>query len=67
VLTQISRAVLEETRFKGDLVPLPKGPAGEYSDVGQAGIGVRKRGKHADEAKKFLAYFTNQERLSKGG
>ncbi len=66
VLTQISRAaLLEKAKFKWDLVPLPKGPAGEYSVVGQAGIGVLKRGKHADEAKKFLAYFTNQENSAK--
>jgi multiple sugar transport system substrate-binding protein len=66
VLTQISRAaLLEKAKFKWDLVPLPKGPAGEYSVVGQAGIGVMKRGKHVDAAKKFLAYFTNQENSAK--
>ncbi|TDD21458.1 sugar ABC transporter substrate-binding protein [Kribbella turkmenica] len=62
VLTQISRAaLLEKARFTWDLVPLPKGPAGEYSVVGQAGIGVLKRGKNAEAAKDFLAYFTNAE------
>ncbi|HEY3561314.1 MAG TPA: sugar ABC transporter substrate-binding protein [Kribbella sp.] len=66
VLTQISRAaLLEKAKFHWDLVPLPKGPAGEYSVVGQAGIGVFKRGKHADAAKKFLAYFSNAENSAK--
>jgi multiple sugar transport system substrate-binding protein len=66
VLTQISRAaLLEKAKFKWDLVPLPKGPAGEYAVVGQAGIGVLKRGKHVDAAKDFLTFFTNQENSAK--
>ncbi|MFI6673579.1 ABC transporter substrate-binding protein [Kribbella sp. NPDC050470] len=66
VLTQISRAaLLEKAKFKWDLVPLPEGPAGKYSVVGQAGIGVLKRGKNADEAKEFLAYFSNAENSAK--
>jgi multiple sugar transport system substrate-binding protein len=66
VLTQISRAaLLEKAKFKWDLVPLPKGPAGDYSVVGQAGIGVLKRGKNVEAAKQFLAYFTNAENSAK--
>ncbi|QNE19229.1 sugar ABC transporter substrate-binding protein [Kribbella qitaiheensis] len=66
VITQISRAaLLDKAKFKWDLVPLPKGPAGPYAVVGQAGIGVLKRGKHVDAAKAFLAYFTNQENSAK--
>ncbi|GAB3816483.1 ABC transporter substrate-binding protein [Kribbella italica] len=66
VVTQISRAaLLEKAKFKWDLVPLPKGPAGEYAVVGQAGIGVLKRGKHVDAAKDFLAFFSNQENSAK--
>ncbi|MFF0339927.1 ABC transporter substrate-binding protein [Kribbella sp. NPDC004875] len=66
VLTQISRAaLLEKAKFHWDLVPLPKGPAGDYSVVGQAGIGVFKRGKHADAAKQFLAYFSNAQNSAK--
>jgi multiple sugar transport system substrate-binding protein len=66
ILTQISRAaLLEKAKFHWDLVPLPKGPAGDYAVVGQAGIGVFKRGKHADAAKQFLAYFTNAENSAK--
>lgn len=66
VITQISRAaLLEKAKFKWDLVPLPTGPEGEYSVVGQAGIGVLKRGKNADAAKEFLKFFTNQENSAK--
>lgn len=66
VLTQISRAaLLEKAKFHWDLVPLPKGPAGEYSVVGQGGLGALKRGKHVDAAKQFLAYFTNAENSAK--
>jgi multiple sugar transport system substrate-binding protein len=66
VLTQISRAaLLEKAKFKWDLVPLPSGPAGEYSVVGQAGIGVLKRGKNAEAAKQFLNYFTNAQNSAK--
>jgi multiple sugar transport system substrate-binding protein len=62
IVTQISRAaLLEKAKFQWDLVPLPKGPSGEYSVVGQAGIGVFKRGKHVSAAKDFLAYFSNAE------
>jgi multiple sugar transport system substrate-binding protein len=66
LITQISRAaLLDKAKFKWDLVPLPKGPAGQYAVIGQAGIGVLKRGKHVDAAKAFLAYFTNQENSAK--
>jgi multiple sugar transport system substrate-binding protein len=66
ILTQISRAaLLEKAKFRWDLVPLPSGPSGEYSVVGQAGIGVLKRGKNPDAAKEFLAYFSNAENSAK--
>ena len=66
VLTQISRAaLLEKAKFKWDLVPLPTGPKGEYAVVGQAGIGVLKRGEHVDAAKDFLKFFSNQENSAK--
>jgi multiple sugar transport system substrate-binding protein len=66
LITQISRAaLLDKAKFKWDLVPLPKGPAGPYAVIGQAGIGVLKRGRHVDAAKAFLAYFTNEENSAK--
>ena len=61
-VTQISRAsLLAEGGFAWDLLPLPEGPAGEYSMVGQAGIGVMKQGKTPQVAADFLAYFSNPE------
>ncbi|MBD0707826.1 MULTISPECIES: ABC transporter substrate-binding protein [unclassified Streptomyces] len=65
-ITQISRAsLLEGASFKWDLVPLPAGPSGDYSVIGQAGIGVVKQGGHSKEAKDFLAYFTNPQNSAK--
>jgi multiple sugar transport system substrate-binding protein len=65
-VTQISRAsLLKDGGFQWDLVPLPSGPAGDYSVVGQAGLGVLKRGGHPDVAADFLAYFTNPENSAK--
>lgn len=60
-VTQISRASLLAGDFAWDLLPLPEGPDGEYSMVGQAGIGVLADGKNAQAAAEFLAYFTNPE------
>ncbi|MGV8972466.1 MAG: extracellular solute-binding protein [Rhodoglobus sp.] len=61
-VTQISRAsLLAEGNFGWDLLPLPAGPAGEYSIVGQAGIGVMAQGKTPSVATEFLAYFSNPE------
>lgn len=60
-ITQISRAsLLKDAKFGWDLVPLPSGPAGDYAVIGQAGIGVLKRGKNSEAAAEFLAYFTNE-------
>ncbi|MFE2104779.1 ABC transporter substrate-binding protein [Kitasatospora sp. NPDC059463] len=65
-ITQISRAsLLDGAKFDWDLVPLPAGPGGDYSVIGQAGIGVVKRGGHTKEAKDFLAYFTNPQNSAK--
>jgi multiple sugar transport system substrate-binding protein len=52
-ITQISRASLlpKENPFDWDLVPLPAGPAGEYSVVGQAGVGAFAR--LHDQCRKF--------------
>ncbi|GAA4249609.1 sugar ABC transporter substrate-binding protein [Dactylosporangium darangshiense] len=58
-VTQISRAsLLKDAKFGWDLVPLPSGPKGKYSVVGQAGLGVLKKSKHAQAATDFLAFFT---------
>lgn len=62
-ITQISRASLlpKDKPFAWDLVPLPKGPAGDYALIGQAGIGVFSAGKNAAEAASFVAFMTNPE------
>ncbi|MNE69251.1 hypothetical protein D3C80_1649650 [compost metagenome] len=66
-ITQISRASLlpKDKPFSWDLVPLPKGPAGEYALIGQAGIGVMQSGKNASTAAEFVAYMTNPENSAK--
>ena len=65
-VTQISRAsLLAEGGFAWNLLPLPEGPAGEYSMVGQAGIGVMSQGENAQVATDFLAYFTNSANSEK--
>lgn len=61
-VTQISRAsLLAEEQFAWDLIPLPAGPSGEYSVIGQAGIGVLSKGDNPEIAADFLAFFTNPE------
>ncbi|MEV4410813.1 sugar ABC transporter substrate-binding protein [Catellatospora sp. NPDC049609] len=65
-ITQISRAsLLKDAKFGWDLVPLPSGPKGEYAVIGQAGLGALKKGKNADVAADFLAFFTNPENSAK--
>lgn len=65
-VTQISRAsLLAEGGFGWNLLPLPEGPAGEYSMVGQAGIGVMKQGANAQVATDFLAFFSSPENSQK--
>ncbi len=63
-ITQISRASLlpkGDDAFEWDLVPLPAGPAGEYSVIGQAAIGAFQMGNNVDLAVEFLAHMTNPE------
>ncbi|GAA0243336.1 sugar ABC transporter substrate-binding protein [Cryptosporangium japonicum] len=65
-ITQISRAsLLKDQTFGWDLVPLPAGPAGEYSVIGQAGIGVLKKSAHVDAATDFLAFLTDPANSTK--
>lgn len=61
-VTQISRAsLLKDSTMNWNLLPLPKGPAGEYSVVGQGGIGALTQGKNVQAATDFLAFFANPE------
>ncbi|MFY1693188.1 ABC transporter substrate-binding protein [Plantactinospora sp. WMMB782] len=65
-VTQISRAsLLKDAKFGWDLVPLPAGPKGDYAVIGQGGLGVLRKGRHADAAADFLAYFTNPANSAK--
>ena len=65
-ITQISRAsLLKDAKFKWELVPLPTGPKGKYAVIGQGGLGVLKKGKHADAATDFLTFFTNDANSAK--
>lgn len=65
-VTQISRAgLLEDASFAWELVPLPAGPAGEYSVIGQAGIGVLAVAPHPEHAADFLAFMTGPENSEK--
>jgi len=66
-ITQISRASLlpKENPFDWDLVPLPKGPAGDYALFGQAAIGVFQASPNAQVAADFLAFMTNPENSAK--
>jgi len=52
-------------KFGWELIPLPAGPQGPYSVIGQAGIGVFKQGKNAELAADFLAFLTNPANSAK--
>lgn len=67
-IAQISRAsLLKDGGFGWALVPLPAGPTGSYAVIGQGGVGVLKKGKHAAAAQDFVKFFTspaNSEKLA---
>ncbi|TDC74408.1 extracellular solute-binding protein [Streptomyces hainanensis] len=60
-VAQVSRASLLTGGFDFALHPLPAGPAGDYSVLGQAGMGVLSSSEHPEQAADFLAYLTNPE------
>ncbi|MEU4690952.1 sugar ABC transporter substrate-binding protein [Actinoplanes sp. NPDC023714] len=65
-IAQISRAsLLKEAKFGWTLVPLPAGPAGSYSVIGQGGLGVLKKSEHAEAAADFVAFFTSPANSAK--
>jgi multiple sugar transport system substrate-binding protein len=58
-IAQISRAsLLKDGKFGWTLVPLPAGPSGAYSVIGQGGLGVMKKGRNAAAAGEFVKFFT---------
>jgi multiple sugar transport system substrate-binding protein len=65
-IAQISRAsLLKDGKFGWTLVPLPSGPSGAYSVIGQGGLGVLKKGKNAAVAQDFVKYFTSPANSAK--
>ncbi|WP_341977293.1 sugar ABC transporter substrate-binding protein [Microbacterium sp. LTA6] len=64
-VAQVSRAALLDGSFAYDVIPLPNGPEGEYSVIGQAGVGVLATSPHVQEATDFLAFLTNPENAEK--
>jgi multiple sugar transport system substrate-binding protein len=61
VVTQISSAsLLTGGGFDWNILPLPTGQNGSSANViGQAGVAALAKGKNVQEAKSFIAYFTN--------
>jgi multiple sugar transport system substrate-binding protein len=66
-ITQISSAgLLANAGFKWDVNPLPTGQNGKPANViGQAGLAAVAKGKHVQEAEKFLAFFTDPDNAKK--
>ncbi len=59
-----------EVKFKWDVVPMPKGPAGQATSVNSAGFVVGKASKNPDAAFEFLKYVLSepaQKRLAELG
>ncbi|WP_229067886.1 ABC transporter substrate-binding protein [Actinoplanes sp. DH11] len=65
-IAQISRAsLLKDAKFGWDLVPLPAGPAGDYSVIGQGGLGVLRKSENAAAASEFVKFFTSPANSAK--
>ncbi|GAA2154453.1 MULTISPECIES: ABC transporter substrate-binding protein [Glycomyces] len=64
-VAQVSRAGNLDGSFAYDIQPLPQGPAGDYSVIGQAGMGVLQSSAHVEAATGFLAYLTDPENAAK--
>ena len=64
-IAQVSRASLLDGSFEYSVYPLPEGPEGTYSVIGQAGVGVLESSAHVQEATDFLAFLTNPENAAK--
>lgn len=61
MMSQMSASTGLGDEFEWDFLPLPSGPAGQVSVVGQGGVGVLAQSEHPEVAADFLAYFTNPE------
>jgi multiple sugar transport system substrate-binding protein len=56
---------LKQAPFAWDMVPLPRGPAGEVRLIGQAAVVVYKASKVPDVAADFAAFLTDRENMAK--
>lgn len=65
-ITQLSRvSKLEGAKFSWGLSPVPGGPAGNVSVIGQAAIVVFARSKNAAVAADFLRFLTSQDSVAR--
>lgn len=64
-LGQLSRTVkLEDATFSWDIAPLPSGPAGDVSMIGQAAVVAFKTSPNVDVAADFVAFITNKNNVA---
>lgn len=64
-MTQLSRvSKLKDADFDWGVAPLPSGPAGEASVIGQAAVVAFAQGKQTELAADFLAHMTNAENVA---
>lgn len=65
-ISQISRVPqLEDATFEWDIAPLPGGPGGQPSVIGQAAFAVFHQSENLDVAREFLAHMTNKENVER--
>ena len=57
--------LLKDAAFKWDAVPLPSGPAGNTTYIGQAAIVVFNQSKNKAAALDFAAFMTNKDNVAK--
>ncbi|SNS31983.1 multiple sugar transport system substrate-binding protein [Tropicimonas sediminicola] len=64
-VTQLSRvSKLEDAAFDWGVAPLPSGPAGAASVIGQAAVVAFAQGKQRELAAEFLAHMTSAENVA---
>lgn len=56
---------LKDAKFKWGIAPLPKGPAGRVTQLGQAGYAVFSKGKNQAEAMNFLKFLASKENMAR--
>lgn len=56
---------LKDAKFKWGIAPLPKGPAGRVTQLGQAGYAVFSKSKNQAEAIDFLKFLASKQNMSR--